>query len=233
MDHEALKRQIANQIVYFRKKAGLTQMELAQRLNYSDKAVSKWERAESMPDVTTLVALAEVLGTTADALIYQRAPEEETPPEQPEEEPLQTELPQVEPVQQETRREKRRRRREPLESLPYRKRIIGGLVSILVWFLAMVAWQMLSDFYLPGYWVGFLLAIPVNALVLLCLLSAWRYYKWNHFLISTMMWGFLVLIFAVVWAFGHRCLPKLLLFGLPGQLAISLWFRMLHKEETK
>lgn len=232
MDHELLKRRIADQIVFYRKKAGLTQVELAQKLNYSDKAVSKWERAESMPDVTTLVALAEVLGITTDALIYvpqAQEPVPESPPE-PVPEPVPESVP--EPVP-ESGEQPRKRKKEPRLELNHRRWSIAALVSILVWFLAMVAWQLLSDFYLPGYWVGFLLAVPVNALVLLCLLSAWRYYKWNHALISTMMWGFLILIFAVIWAFGHRCLPKLLLFGLPGQLAISLWFRMLHKEDKR
>ena len=226
MDHELLKRRIADQIVFYRKKAGLTQVELAQKLNYSDKAVSKWERAESMPDVTTLVALAEVLGVTADALIYEPQEPEPMPETAAEPEPVPEPAPEPE-------EKPRKQKKEPRQSLPQRRWIIGALVSILVWFLAMVAWQLLSDFYLPGYWVGFLLAVPVNALVLLCLLSAWRYYKWNHALISTMMWGFLILIFAVIWAFGGRCLPKLLLFGLPGQLAISLWFRMLHKEDKQ
>ena len=62
MNDEKLKKQIGANIASYRKRLGLTQAGLAEKLNYSDKAVSKWERAESVPDVLTLAALAEVLG---------------------------------------------------------------------------------------------------------------------------------------------------------------------------
>ena len=54
MDGDKLKYQIGNNISTYRKQAGLTQAGLAEKLNYSDKAVSKWERGESVPDVMTL-----------------------------------------------------------------------------------------------------------------------------------------------------------------------------------
>ena len=42
---------IADNIAYYRKKMALTQLELAEKLNYSDKSISKWERAEGVPDI--------------------------------------------------------------------------------------------------------------------------------------------------------------------------------------
>ena len=47
----------------------LTQLELAEMLNYSDKAVSKWERGESVPDVITLKKIADLFGVTVDYII--------------------------------------------------------------------------------------------------------------------------------------------------------------------
>lgn len=67
-----LKQIIAENIVHYRKEMGLTQAELAEKLNYSDKAVSKWERAESYPDIATLAALAKMFGITLDMLIADR-----------------------------------------------------------------------------------------------------------------------------------------------------------------
>lgn len=64
-----LKKTIADNIAFYRKELGLTQVELAEKLNYSDKAVSKWERAESYPDIATLVQLAKLFGITVDRLI--------------------------------------------------------------------------------------------------------------------------------------------------------------------
>ena len=60
MNDEKLKNQLGANIASYRKSQGLTQAGLAEKLNYSDKAVSKWERGESAPDVLTLVQLAEL-----------------------------------------------------------------------------------------------------------------------------------------------------------------------------
>lgn len=71
---EDLKPVIAKNIVALRKLANLTQAELAQRLNYTDKAVSKWERAESVPDITVLKELAVMFGVTVDYLLESEHP---------------------------------------------------------------------------------------------------------------------------------------------------------------
>ncbi len=59
MKNEDFKRVVAKNLVYFRKKKGLTQQELAKELNYSDKAISKWERGESLPDAYVLYTIAK------------------------------------------------------------------------------------------------------------------------------------------------------------------------------
>ena len=69
MDGEKLKYQIGANIAAYRKRAGLTQAGLAEKLNYSDKAVSKWERGESVPDVLTLAMLAEQFQLTVNDLL--------------------------------------------------------------------------------------------------------------------------------------------------------------------
>ena len=66
---QSVKDNIAKNIACLRKGASMTQSELAERLNYSDKAVSKWERAESVPDIATLIELAELFGVTLDDLV--------------------------------------------------------------------------------------------------------------------------------------------------------------------
>lgn len=68
MDETTLKSIIAENITACRKAKGLTQLEVAEKLNYTDKAVSKWERAESIPDITTLYQLAELYGVTLNDL---------------------------------------------------------------------------------------------------------------------------------------------------------------------
>ena len=66
---EDLKNIIAGNIGQLRRQANMTQIELAERLNYSDKAVSKWERGESIPDILTLMELAQLFDVTVDDLL--------------------------------------------------------------------------------------------------------------------------------------------------------------------
>lgn len=59
----------AGNLISLRTKAGLTQAELGAKLNYSDKSVSKWERAESLPDVIVMKRLAGIFGVNVDYLL--------------------------------------------------------------------------------------------------------------------------------------------------------------------
>lgn len=63
------KKSIGSFIAALRKASGLTQRELAEKLNVSDKAVSRWEREESLPDLSLIPAIAEIFGVTADELL--------------------------------------------------------------------------------------------------------------------------------------------------------------------
>ena len=57
---------LAKNLTYYRKASGLTQLELAEKFNYSDKSVSKWERGEGFPDIFVLKSLADFYGITVD-----------------------------------------------------------------------------------------------------------------------------------------------------------------------
>lgn len=60
---------LGRMIAQLRKEKGLTQLELAQLMGVTDKAVSKWERDLSYPDIATLPHLANVLGVSIDELL--------------------------------------------------------------------------------------------------------------------------------------------------------------------
>ncbi len=67
-----LKDTLSKNLVTLRQKAKLTQAQLAEMLNYSDKAVSKWERGESIPDLHVLVQLSKIYGVSLDELVTNR-----------------------------------------------------------------------------------------------------------------------------------------------------------------
>ena len=205
MDAEKLKLQIGSNIASYRKRAGLTQAGLAERLNYSDKAVSKWERGESMPDETTLIQLAEQLDITVNDLVV----DPDALPGNPG--TLEKAMTQVS--------EKALKRKAD-------KGIILSLSSTLVWFVALFFFVVISSFDIPFSWLAFFYAVPANAIVLLSLRSAWRDFRWNKALISCIVWGSLVSIHASLWVFLGVNVWKLYLLGIPGQIAIFLWFRM-------
>lgn len=69
MQEDVLRKSIARNIAFFRKHGGHTQAELAEKLNYSDKSVSKWERGEGVPDIYVLAQIAELYQVTVNDLI--------------------------------------------------------------------------------------------------------------------------------------------------------------------
>lgn len=72
------KEILARNISFFRKKLGISQTELAKRLQYSNKNISKWELGETTPDIFTLKKLAEIFGVSVDTLLTPITPETKT-----------------------------------------------------------------------------------------------------------------------------------------------------------
>jgi len=207
MENDKLKFQIGANIAMYRKKAGLTQAGLAEKLNYSDKAVSKWERGESVPDVLTLAQLAEQFEISINDLLC----DPEALPENPTN--LEAAMTKVS--------EKALKRKA-------NKGIILKLSSLLVWFVALFFYVILSNFQItrPFSTILFAYAIPANAIVLLSLRSAWRDFRWNKALISVIVWGSLFSLYVTFYLIWHVHVWKLFLLGIPGQIAILLWFRL-------
>lgn len=215
MEGENLKFQIGANIVSYRKQANMTQAGLAEKLNYSDKAVSKWERGESMPDVLTLVELAKLFDITVNDLLMD-----------PNEIPASTEGGLEKAMERVAERTLKRKAN---------KGIILKLSSLLVWGIALLVYVVLASVNVPYSWLAFLYAIPINAIVLLSLRSAWRDFRWNRALISIIVWGCLLCLHVTLLVFCHANAWRIYLLGIPGQAAIFLWFKLFkapRKEEV-
>lgn len=211
MDSEKVKLQIGNNIASYRRHLGMTQAELAEKLNYSDKAVSKWERGESIPDVLTMLQLSEQLDVPVEVLLRD-----------PNALPQQVGNP-IEKAMVSVSQKALKRKAN--------KNIILGLSSTLVWFVALLVFVVLSSFSIPYSWLAFFYAVPANAIVLLSLRSAWHDFRWNRGLITIIVWGCLVSLHISLEVFIHFNAWKIFLLGIPGQIAIFLWFRMFRKVE--
>ena len=212
MNDEKLKAILGSNIVSYRKQQGLTQAGLAEKLNYSDKAVSKWERGESMPDVLTLVQVAELFGISVNDLLTDpnTLPAEKGPVVERMEKAVEKTL---------------KRKADKLSIL--------GLSSLLVWSVALLLFVIISSLGIAKSWLAFFYAVPANAIVLLSLLSAWHDFRWNKSLVSVIVWGSLLSLYVSLLIFLKVNIWKLFLLGIPGQLAIFLWFRLFRKQSKE
>lgn len=71
------KETFGNMVAVLRKEKGMTQLELAEKMGVTDKAVSKWERDLSFPDVSSIPKLANILGVSVDELMQVKAESKE------------------------------------------------------------------------------------------------------------------------------------------------------------
>ena len=71
-----LKKIVAQNIYYLRSVNLMTQMELGEKLSYSDKAISKWERAEGLPDALVLKNMSEIFGVSVDYILSEHTEQE-------------------------------------------------------------------------------------------------------------------------------------------------------------
>lgn len=200
---EDLKQILAKNITSLRQSRKMTQLDLAEKLNYSDKAISKWERGESIPDVTVLKSIADLFGVTLDYLLE----EDHTAAAGP-----------VTPVPEAPGRKHRNHK------------VITALSILIVWFVATFLFVVL-DTAMPGNpanWLSVAYAVPVSMVVWLVFNSMWFNRRRNYLIISLLMWTTLLAIFLSVAAGGFG-MWRLFLLGIPGQVAILVWSRFQRK----
>ena len=189
---------IAQNITALRQSHKMTQIELAEKLNYSDKAVSKWERGESIPDVIVLKSIADLFGVSLDYLLEENHEDASIV---------------AEPEQQRPHY--------------VRNRAVVTLLSLLiVWFLAALIFAVMDTFWpdLNGGWLAFLYAVPVSMIVWLVFNSLWFNTRRNYLIISLLMWTSLVALFINAAVMGYP-FWRFLFLGVPGQIAIYVWSR--------
>ena len=188
-----IRTTIAKNITELRIKNNLTQMELGEKLNYSDKSISKWERGESTPDVTVLVEMASLFGVTLDRLV---SPEEITDQD-------------VKPASL-LPKYNRRVISYMAESLVW---IIATLAFIIT---SLIVGRM------EFQWLYFIYALPVMLIVKLVLNSLWFNPRRNYFIVSALAWSILLSVHATFLYF-KRDVALVYLLGVVGQIVIIMW----------
>lgn len=201
---EDIKSIIAENIVSLRKKSGMTQIELAEKLNYSDKAISKWERGESVPDISVLKNIADLFGVTVDYLISSDHGDEE-----------------ISSGEDESLREERLKKKKRTHGM------ITGMSVLLVWLVAFLIFVPIdiATKDVVAHWLAFVFAVPVSMLVWLIFNALWFNRRRNYLIISLMVWTLICAIHLSVWVGGYN-IWQFYLLGIPGQLIIILWSKI-------
>ena len=186
-----LREAIAKNICRLRCDMHMTQLELAELLNYSDKAVSKWERGEAIPDVTVLKKIADYFGVTVDYL-------------------LESEHSGTSPAMKLVGLRRRNRAIISLMS-------IGGcwLVATLVFAVLLSA----ADTEIP--WIAFVYAVPASAIVGVVFNSMWGRRRMNFFIVSILLWSLILSIYLTVLFVGETNLWVAFIVGIPIQFILT------------
>lgn len=192
---EDIKNNLAKNIAELRLLNNMTQVELAQKLNYSDKTVSKWERGESTPDITVLVDMAELFGVTLDYL-----------------------------VKGDTDDIEKNVSEHKIKQSKYNHRAICYISQGLVWFIALFAFIITSLIARDAkfQWLYFVYALPIVCIVHLVFNSIWFNPRHNYYIISLLMWSILAAVHITFWFFGIN-IALIYLLGVAGEIIIILW----------
>lgn len=169
-----IKSIVAKNISQLRQEKGMTQIELAEKLNYSDKAVSKWERGESLPDIGTLVEVAKLFGVTLDYLVKEEHKEKVF---------------------------KGPRKRKYNKSLILGISLILVLFIALSVFVII---SVIAEKYYMYQWLVFVYAVPVSMIVWLVMSTVWFRSKYNYIAISLLMWSSIISIHLSCLPFGRN-----------------------------
>lgn len=164
---ESLRKIIGSNLAELRKERKITQLELAEMFGYTDKAISKREKGDTLPDVETLYQLASFYGVTIDYLTNDI--------------PLEEKEIITNPTKQTNIKT---------------NRISIVLLSIsLVWMLATICFVWIMVFNSVNYYQVFIYAIPLTAIVLILFNKTWGERKYNFYIYTLFLWSLISSIY--------------------------------------
>lgn len=172
---------------------GMTQLDLAEKLNYSDKTVSKWERAESSPDISVLVQIADLFGVSVDYLVRSESIEEN--------------------VKESRRAESAYNRR----AICYLSESLVMFIAIFAFIITSLITKKATF-----QWLYFVYSIPIALIVKLVFNSVWFNPRRNYYIISGLMWSVLAAIH-ITFIYFKINVSLIYLLGITGQIIIVMW----------
>lgn len=193
-----IRQIIASNLVKLRKMHNMTQADLAEKINYTDKAISKWERGESIPDIVILKQVADCFGVKVDDLISPSGIS-------------------VQKSEEAT----------GFALSLKNHRFIMYMSIMLVWVIALLLFIILKmATELPHIWTVFVYAVPASVIECLILNTIWLNKRRNYLIISVLMWTILLTLFVAFYVYSLKQSWTVIFLGIPGQIIIFLWSRL-------
>ena len=190
---EDVKSIVAKNITELRLLNNMTQLELAERLNYSDKTISKWERGESTPDIAVLVEMSEIFGVSLDYLVKSEN---------------------IEPAVIENHKNQTKYNRR---AITYISESVVWIVAIFAFIITTLIMGHTSF-----QWLYLVYAFPIVLIIRLVFNSIWFNPRYNYLIISALMWSILAAVRITFFYFGIN-VALIYLLGIAGQITIILW----------
>ena len=205
INEEQLRNRITKNLIYYRKKAGMTQMEVASLLSYSDKAISKWERGLGLPDITVLAQLADLYHVTISEIC-----ESDHDGEKP-----------IKEVDEETQK-----------IIEKGHRLIAYISVGLLWLTSTILFFIFKMIFSePGlrFYLIFIYSIPATFIDLLVFNILWGKAKLNGIFESLISWTLAAsLILTIYPALDNPNIFYILLVALTFQVLVILWNILLN-----
>ena len=205
-EKQDLTRILAANIAARRKSAGMTQAGLAEMLGYSDKTISKWERAEGVPDVLCLKRMADLFGVKVDDLLY-------LPGEEPAAEDVPAAVVQSSP--------------EPPAPVALNHGAVAAIALIGVWMLALLVF-LIGRFCAVDLSIALGIAVPVTGLLTVIFNGLWGKKALTFWLCSFFVVGILFLLCLILRRYDVWMLMWL---SVPAVAIVWISCRMLHRKK--
>lgn len=195
-----IKENIASNISALRKNSGMSQAELAEKLHYSDKAISKWERAESTPDVDALYQISLIFDVSIQYLFEEHD----------------------EQVFQAIKKEKIN---EKNKSIAFLSLLITGIwtICIVCFVFGYTAPNVPNK---DTYFLALIWAMPLSFLVALIFGVKKQFVLWTTIFASIFLWTLLLALYLTVLMF-YANVWYMFFIGLPLQAALLIWYFLL------
>lgn len=197
---------IGKNLLKLRKNKKLTQLEVAEKFNYSDKSISKWEKGESLPSIEVLCELAEFYGVSLDDLTNENKNLTEIDFKKP---------------------KKQKKERPPRM---FSTHLMIALLSVgAVWLCATILFVLLKIFANINYFMCFMWAGVLSLIVFIVFNSIWGKMRYLFPILSVFLWLLLVSLHVQIYIHTRFNIWPIYFLGIPLQILIILWGIMIKK----